>query len=136
MADHGHHTHSIQSPNQSAFFRIPLLIYGEPLKKEFRGSQNTIIGSQSDIAATLLHQLRHDAASFKFSKDLLSPTVKSFAFHATIRGYGFVSRTGSFVYNLDARKIIENTFSPADFKKEKLKSDALLNAYYSYFKSL
>ena len=136
VADHGHHTHTIQSPNQSSFFRIPLLIYGEPLKKEFRGSQNTIIGSQSDIAATLLHQLRQDATSFKFSKDLLSPTVKSFAFHATIRGYGFVSPTGSFVYNLDARKIIENTFSPADFKKEKLKSDALFNAYYSYFKSL
>ncbi|MCF8444407.1 MAG: sulfatase-like hydrolase/transferase, partial [Crocinitomicaceae bacterium] len=42
VADHGHHTHTIQSPNQSAFFRIPLLIYGEPLKKEFRGNQSKI----------------------------------------------------------------------------------------------
>ena len=136
VADHGHHTHTIQSPNQSAFFRIPLLIYGEPLKKEFRGSQSKIIGSQSDIAATLLHQLRQDATSFKFSKDLLSPNVKSFAFHATIRGYGFVSDFGSLLYNLDAKKVIENTFDPTNFIREKGKSDALFNAYYAYFKSL
>ena len=136
VADHGHHTHTIQSPNQSAFFRIPLLIYGEPIKKEFRGNQSKIIGSQSDIAATLLHQLRQDATSFKFSKDLLSPTVKSFAFHATIRGYGFVSDFGSLLYNLDAKKVIENTFDPTNFTREKGKSDALFNAYYAYFKSL
>ncbi len=136
VADHGHHTHTIQSPNQSAFFRIPLLIYGEPIKKEFRGNQSKIIGSQSDIAATLLHQLRQDAKSFKFSKDLLSPTVKSFAFHATIRGYGFVSDFGSLLYNLDAKKVIENTFDPTNFTREKGKSDALFNAYYAYFKSL
>ncbi len=136
VADHGHHTHTIQSPNQSNFFRIPFLIYGEPLKKNFRGKQNTVIGSQSDIAATLLYQLRKDASAFKFSKDLLSPSVQSFAFHATIRGYGFVSEKGSFVYNLDARKIIENKYSKVDFNKEKRKSDALFLAYYTYFKSL
>jgi len=136
VADHGHHSHSISSPNQSLFFRIPLLIFGEPLKKEFRGKQIDVIGSQADIAATLLHQLRKTNFGFKFSKDLLSPNVQSFAFHATIRGYGFVSTKGSFVYNLDAKRNVENTFSKFDLSPEKQKSDALFLAYYRYFKSL
>jgi phosphoglycerol transferase MdoB-like AlkP superfamily enzyme len=136
VADHGHHSHTILNPNQSLFFRIPFLIFGEPLKKEFRGSQSNLIGSQSDIAATLLHQLRKSNVGFKFSKDLLSPNVKSFAFHATIRGYGFVSPKGSFIYNLDAKRNLENKFSKVEFPLEKNKSDALFLSYYLHFKSL
>ena len=136
VADHGHHSHTITSPNQSLFFRIPLLIFGEPLKKEFRGKQNNTIGSQSDIAATLLHQLRQSNTNFKFSKDLLSPTVNSFAFHATIRGYGFVSENGSCLYNLDSKRYLENFYDPSNFNIEKRKSEALFVTYYNFFKSL
>jgi phosphoglycerol transferase MdoB-like AlkP superfamily enzyme len=136
VADHGHHSHTITSPNQSLFFRIPLLIFGEPLKKEFRGKQNNTIGSQSDIAATLLHQLRQSNFNFKFSKDLLSPTVNSFAFHATIRGYGFISEKGSCLYNLDSKRYLENFYDASNFKAEKRKSEALFVTYYNFFKSL
>ena len=136
VSDHGHHSHTIASPNQSLFFRIPLLIFGEPLKKEFRGRQNNIIGSQSDIAATLLHQLRQTNINYKFSKDLLSPTVNSFAFHATIRGYGFVSEKGSCLYNLDSKRHLENFYYTSNFKAEKRKSEALFVAYYNFFKLL
>jgi phosphoglycerol transferase MdoB-like AlkP superfamily enzyme len=136
VADHGHHSHTISSPNQSLFFRIPMLIFGEPLKQEFRGKECKTIGSQSDISATLLHQLRYNSSQFKFSKDLLSTDVQSFAFHATIRGYGFISEKGSFVYNLDAKNYLENKFNSTDFNSEKLKSDALFLAYYNFFKSL
>ena len=136
VADHGHHSHTIASPNQSVFFRIPLLIFGEPLKKEFRGKHNNTIGSQSDIAATLLHQLRQANSNFKFSKDLLSPNVHSFAFHATIRGYGFVSDKGSCLYNLDSKRYLENFYDASNFKAEKRKSEALFVTYYNFFKSL
>lgn len=136
VADHGHHSNTIISPNQSLFFRIPLLIYGEPLKKEFRGNQCTKIGSQSDIAATLLHQMRHSSNQFKYSKDLLSPNVHSFAFHATIRGYGFVSEKGSCLYNLDSKRYLENFYDASNFKVEKRKSEALFVAYYNFFNSL
>jgi phosphoglycerol transferase MdoB-like AlkP superfamily enzyme len=136
VADHGHHSHTISSPNQSLFFRIPLLIFGEPLKAEHRGRQTEIIGSQSDIAATLLHQLRKSNKGFIFSKDLLSPNVKSFAFHATIRGYGFVSEKGSCLYNLDSKRYLENFYDVSNFVTEKRKSEALFVAYYNYFKSL
>jgi hypothetical protein len=113
-----------------------LLIFGEPLKKEFRGKQNNTIGSQSDIAATLLHQLRQSNTNFKFSKDLLSPTVNSFAFHATIRGYGFVSENGSCLYNLDSKRYLENFYDASNFNIEKRKSEALFVTYYNFFKSL
>lgn len=136
VADHGHHSHTISSPNQSLFFRIPLLIFGEPLKAEHRGRQTEIIGSQSDIAATLLYQLRKSNKGFIFSKDLLSPNVKSFAFHATIRGYGFVSEKGSCLYNLDSKRYLENFYDVSNFVTEKRKSEALFVAYYNYFKSL
>ncbi len=136
VADHGHHSHTITSPNQSAFFRIPLLLVGEPLKKEFRGKSCNTIGSQSDIAATLLHQLRHPNSNFKFSKDLLSPNVKSFAFHATIRGYGFVSEKGSCLYNLDSKRYLENFYDSKNFVSEKRKSESLFVTYFNFFKSL
>jgi len=136
VADHGHAVPGIEWPYSTKFFRIPILIYGEPILKAARGKKVSVIGSQVDLAATLLHQLRMDNRDFVFSKDLLSPNVQSFAFHATIRGYGFVSPKGSLLYNFDSKSYVENEFSDSDFGQAKRESKALFKSFYLHFEGL
>jgi phosphoglycerol transferase MdoB-like AlkP superfamily enzyme len=136
VADHSHGSPEFPEPYSTKFFRIPILIYGEPVMKSKRGLVYRNIGSQADLAATLLNQLRVKSDAFKFSKDLLSPNVKQFAFHATIRGYGFVDPKGSLLYNFDSKSYTENTFSKVQFKKSRSQSDALFLEYFKNFDSL
>jgi hypothetical protein len=104
--------------------------------KSKRGSIYKNIGSQADLAATLLHQLRVKTNDLKFSKDLLSPNVKQFAFHATIRGYGFIDPKGSLLYNFDSKSYTENTFTKTQFHKSKSHSEALFLEYFRNFDGL
>lgn len=136
VADHSHGSPEFPEPYSTKFFRIPILIYGDPILKSKRGSIYKNIGSQADLAATLLHQLRVKTNALKFSKDLLSPNVKQFAFHATIRGYGFIEPKGSLLYNFDSKSYTENTFSKATFHKSKSNSEALFFEYFKNFDGL
>jgi phosphoglycerol transferase MdoB-like AlkP superfamily enzyme len=136
VADHSHGSPEFPEPYSTKFFRIPILIYGEPVLKSKRGSVYKNIGSQADLAATLLHQLRVKTDALKFSKDLLSPNVKQFAFHATIRGYGFIDPNGSLLYNFDSKNYTENTFTKTQFLKSKRHSEALFLEYFKNFDGL
>jgi hypothetical protein len=62
--------------------------------------------------------------------------VKQFAFHATIRGYGFIAPEGSLLYNFDSKTYVENTVSKHDFKKAKLQSESLFLSYFRHFDGL
>jgi phosphoglycerol transferase MdoB-like AlkP superfamily enzyme len=136
VADHSHGSPEYPEPYSTTFFRIPILIYGEPIIKSKRGAVFKNIGSQADLAATLLHQLRIKNDALKFSKDLLSPNVKQFAFHATIRGYGFIDSNGSLLYNFDSKSYTENTFSKAYSQQSKQNSEALFLEYFKDFDRL
>ena len=136
VADHSHGSPEFPEPYSTKFFRIPILIYGDPIIKSKRGSVYKNIGSQADLATTLLHQLRVKTDALKFSKDLLSPNVKEFAFHATIRGYGFINPNGSLLYNFDSKSYTENTFPKAQFQKSKSHSEALFLEYFKNFDGL
>lgn len=136
VADHSHGSPEFPEPYSTKFFRIPILLYGEPILKAKRGSVYKSIGSQADLAATLLHQLRIKSKDLKFSKDLLSPNVKQFAFHATIRGYGFIDPKGSLLYNFDSKSYTENTFLKPQFWKSKRNSEALFLEYFRNFDGL
>ena len=137
ISDHGHATPGINSPFETAFFKIPFLIVGEPIAKEHRGTKIETLGSQADLAATLLHQLGLPSEDFVFSKDLLSPNVKDFAFYSTIRGYGFVTPKGSIRYNFDARKIALNNIKvKTDFTEAKNQSEACFYSFFKHFQEL
>jgi len=137
VSDHGHATPGINSPFETAFFNIPLLIFGDPISQAYRGKKIEKVGSQADLAATLLRQLGLSSKEFIFSKDLMSPTAKEFAFFSTIRGYGFITPFGSLRYNFDSKKIItkdlidKNAFSTA--KKE---SEACFYQFFEHFQNL
>jgi phosphoglycerol transferase MdoB-like AlkP superfamily enzyme len=137
VSDHGHATPGINSPFETAFFNIPLLIFGDPISQAYRGKKIEKVGSQADLAATLLHQLGLSSEEFIFSNDLMSPTAKEFAFFSTIRGYGFITPFGSLRYNFDSKSILtkdlidQNAFSIA--KKE---SEACFYQFFEHFQNL
>jgi phosphoglycerol transferase MdoB-like AlkP superfamily enzyme len=136
VADHGHPTPGLPNPSAKLFFRIPLLVWGEPLKKEFKGKQEAKIGSQSDIAATLLYQFGGDLKRYPWSKDLLNPKVPEFALHTINRGYGWISSKGNIVYQMDTKTFGENTYLLNDQKAEIKNCHAFLNQFYKNFKEL
>jgi len=94
VADHGHlypkDKYEIYMPQR---YHIPLLFYGDVLKKEYRGKKMDKVGSQQDIASTLLKQLHLDAQDFIWSKNLLNPYTPDFAFFSWDNGLGFISNS-------------------------------------------
>ncbi|RDC63227.1 LTA synthase family protein [Adhaeribacter pallidiroseus] len=103
-ADHGHRFPGDDPNYKSSKFRIPFLLSGGALKQAY--SPVTIIGSQTDIVPTILHQLNLPAESFKWGKDLLNPAAKPFAFYVFNDGFGFVTPDGVVTYDNIAKKVI------------------------------
>lgn len=96
IADHGH-----RLPGKSKYFMpdkfsIPMLWLGGALEQK---GVVTRIGSQIDLAATLLYQLEFDAGEFKFSRNLLCNAKEHFAYYAFNDGFGFITPTGYFVWD-------------------------------------
>ncbi len=136
VADHGHPTPGLPNPSAKLFFRIPLLIWGKPLKADYAGSKNEKIGSQSDIAATLLYQFGADLKRYPWSKDLLNPNSPEFALHTINRGYGWISSKGNLIYHMDTKTLLEDTYLPKDQLNEKKNCHAFLNQFYTNYKEL
>jgi phosphoglycerol transferase MdoB-like AlkP superfamily enzyme len=89
-ADHGH---LYPGPNDVPVyipdeFKIPMLWLGGALN--VKDTVINKIGSQTDIATTLLNQLNLDHRQFIFSKDLLSPGSQDFAYYAFNNGLGYI----------------------------------------------
>lgn len=103
VADHGS---GILAKSQDGFsperYKIPLLLYGEVISREYRGTRNTMTGSQSDIAATILAQLQIPHTEFLWSNNLLNINRAHFAY------YNFA---GGFAMRTPARSIVFNTVS-------------------------
>lgn len=135
-SDHGHPAPGLSNPNSKVFFRIPFLIWGEELKDTYRGKINDKIGSQADIAATLLYQVGGNLKKFPWSKDLLNPSCPEFALLAINRGYGWVSKKGHYVYQMDSKTELENSFLKKDQKEEIKNCNAFLSRFYKDFKDL
>lgn len=137
VADHGHASPYIKNPSDSEFYHIPLLLYGTPLREDAKGSIVDKVGSQADIAATLLYQMNIDRnGHYPWSKDLLNPSAPEFAMHATMRGFGWVTPKGKFTYNFDFKEYLINTFDEQDLNEERTRCNAFMQAIYEHYKSL
>jgi phosphoglycerol transferase MdoB-like AlkP superfamily enzyme len=136
VADHGHHTPSGQDMSYTSFYRIPFLLFGEPLKSNKKGIVNHTIGSQSDIAATLVKQFGISPAAYPWSRDLLDPTRNQFALHCIIRGYGWKNIRGNYTRQMEGLQDIENSFPSNVQSNERDTCNALLYSIYQYYKGL
>ncbi|WP_294669204.1 LTA synthase family protein [uncultured Fluviicola sp.] len=137
VADHGHASPGMVDPGRGKFYHVPLLFYGEPIKKSYRGKRMDVIGSQADIAATLIYQMKGQPARYPYSKDLMNPKVPQFAFHAIIRGYGWGTDKGNFTYYMEQKIVGDDTFKDRkDFKQAQKNCSYFLNTLYEDYKKL
>lgn len=103
VADHGHPLPGNDPNDRPSKFHIPLIFTGGALT--LKGKINSI-GSQTDIATTLLDQLHLPTNNFKWGKDLLDSSAKSFAFYSFNNGFGFVTPQGTETINNISKKPI------------------------------
>ena len=84
-------------------YQIPLLLAGGAISRPMKVG---IIGSQHDIAATLLGQLGVEHREFTFSKNMMSDATPKFAFFAVNDAFGIVSEENSLIYDNRAKRIV------------------------------
>jgi phosphoglycerol transferase MdoB-like AlkP superfamily enzyme len=92
IADHGHRLPNDLTEFEARKYRIPLILYGDVIKPEFKGLKISKTGSQTDLVATLLNQVKIDASRYTWSKDLLNPSTPGFAFFNWDNGFGFATK--------------------------------------------
>ncbi|QMU28297.1 LTA synthase family protein [Adhaeribacter radiodurans] len=108
-ADHGHRFPGDDPNFKPSKFRIPFLLTGGALKQAY--PPVSIIGSQTDIVPTLLHQLKLPTEQFKWGKDLLNPATKSFAFYVFNDGFGYVTPAGTITFDNVAKQVITKDYN-------------------------
>lgn len=92
VADHGHPLPGHDPNDRPSKFHIPLIFSGGGLT--MKGKVNAI-GSQTDIATTILDQLHLTTKDFQWGKDLLDTSARSFAFYTFNNGFGWVTPKGT-----------------------------------------
>jgi len=134
VADHGHGSYKAREYWSPAYNKIPLLLYGDVIKDESRGTICDKIGSQVDVAATLLHQLGFKSNNFNWSKNMLNPYSPGFAYYAFEVGFGWVCSDGEFVFEHNMKKFLEEKL-PANKKDstEKVGKTYLQQVYQEYW---
>lgn len=105
VADHGHPLPGHSPTDDPRKFHIPLVLAGGALRFEARGRVVSEIGSQTDVAATLLAQLGLPATAYAWSRDLLRPARVPFAFYCYTDGFGTVTPAGTLTFDNVGRRV-------------------------------
>lgn len=105
-ADHGHPLPNHDPNFARTKYHIPFILAGGALAHE--GLRLEQLGSQSDIAATLLAQLQLQHSHFNWSRNLLAPTNYPFAFYVFNDGFSFLTPQGTYTLdNVSGQPIVE-----------------------------
>ncbi len=99
VADHSRDTYKHWDYHTPDYHKTFLFLYGNVIKPEYRGTKVEHMGSQVDIAATLLAQLDLDSKGFQWSKNLFNPYSQQFASVAFEEGIGWIRPYGYFFYD-------------------------------------
>ena len=92
-----------------ARYQIPLVMLGGAIERPCRIDR---IGSQNDIAATLLAQLGINHDKFMFSKDMLDAQAPAFAWFAVPDLLGIVADEGGVIYDTKLEKTVNSYGRP------------------------
>nr|WP_255710089.1 LTA synthase family protein [Pontibacter harenae] len=104
VADHGHPAPGSDPNHVPSKFRIPFAMTGGALAAN--GLTVDVLGSQTDIATTLLSQLNFPNEEFKWGRDLLAHSPNPFAFYVFNDGFGFITPAGKLTFDNVAKKPI------------------------------
>jgi phosphoglycerol transferase MdoB-like AlkP superfamily enzyme len=134
VADHSHMTHRWYDYHDALNRHIPLLLYGEVIKDELRGINIKNVVSQTDLAATLLAQLKMPYNEFKWSKNTMNPYFSHFAFYSFPSGGGWVTDQNFFSYNYSANKYeLSNIKDSASEKEDLLNMKAYMQVMFQQY---
>lgn len=100
-------------------FQIPLILTGGAVAQTARVDA---VGSQIDIAATLLGQLGIAHHDFRFSKNMLSAEAPRFAFFAVPDAFGLVTPSATVVYDNQAQKAVHASGTRTDYEQQRGKA--------------
>lgn len=132
VADHSHFSQRNWPYHTPEYHRIPLLFVGPVIREDCRGMKVDVIGSQVDIATTLLTQLKLDPRSFVWSKNLLNPYVPPFAYVAYDVGIGWIVPEGYFFWIHDLDTYYNNTLR-ADISRHITDGKSFLQVVYQRY---
>ncbi|MFW5603602.1 MAG: LTA synthase family protein, partial [Bacteroidales bacterium] len=111
LPDHGIGYPEDITPPDPRRYHIPLLWAGGSLAKPMRYEK---VCNQSDLAATLLAQLRLPHADFLFSRNVLAPSyTRPTAFHSWSEGIACVDSAGCTVWHLASERVIWDKPEPS-----------------------
>ncbi|MEJ8802286.1 LTA synthase family protein [Pontibacter sp. H249] len=103
-ADHGHPLPGNDANHLPSKFRMPFILTGGALKQ--KGLQIETIGSQTDIATTLLATLNLPHQEFSWGRNLLAPIANPFAFYVFNDGFGYVTPQGILTFDNVSKQVI------------------------------
>ena len=84
-------------------YHIPMIWTGGAINKS---EDVSTIGSQQDIAATLLGQLGIDHSNMIYSKDMLNPTISHFAFFTDNDLVGLITEDNIVIHDNKLKKVV------------------------------
>lgn len=129
VPDHSHNTHKNHEFDSPEYRKIPMLFAGEVIKNEFKGTLNPVLGSQIDMISTLLNQMKINSSEFTWSKNLMNPTTKTFAYYACEEGLGWISERDTFNYYYHLKQV-------ANDKRHSANKDSVLKVSQAYLETL
>lgn len=135
IADHSHPAPAKRDFYEPAYKKIPLLLYGDVLKDEYKGAKMEKIVSQIDIPATLLAQLSINHEEFRWSKNFFNPYAPEFAYYTFFTdGFGWIEKNNFVVYRNDTKEIYLSS-SEEDREKQILvkKGKAYIQSVYQEY---
>jgi phosphoglycerol transferase MdoB-like AlkP superfamily enzyme len=98
-ADHGHPLPGNSPTEAPARFHVPLVLAGGALRASARGQAIATLGSQTDVATTLLRQLQLPTDAYHWGRNLLAPKALPFAYYCYTDGFGMLGPRGGVVYD-------------------------------------
>lgn len=99
VADHAHYNPFGRKSYEIERHWIPFLIYGKPLKDDYKGQICDIVTCHSDFPATILSQLELNSTQFHWSKNIFNKYSPKFAFYSFDDGFGWINRNQALVYD-------------------------------------
>ncbi|MGI9543917.1 MAG: LTA synthase family protein [Cyclobacteriaceae bacterium] len=104
LADHGHRLLDNSQRYHPDKYHIPMLWLGGALQ-----TTDTLVhqvASQTDLPATLLHQLNLGSQHYPWSRDIFHPQTKAFSPFVFNHGIGFIQKDGFYAYDQEGKVLL------------------------------
>lgn len=136
--DHAHHHPLEPAYNEPSRHHIPFLILGGALNDSLKGKQCHHAASQTDVAKTILTQLRIKSSEFKWGNDFLGMNNHHYAFYTFDNGFGMIgdSSQAVFDHNLNSTIILKNKIKGGDSLRTLKYGKALLQLMFEDYINL